>query len=102
MAEIKVQGDSIHYITGESFDESLPTVLMVHGAGQSASTWDYQLDLLRNYPKANFVIPSLPGHGKSEGEGCKTVSDYREFVKRLTDALGLKILFLPATPWAAV
>jgi len=94
MSVIKVQGDSIHYITGDSFDESLPTVLLVHGAGQNSSTWDYQLDLLRNFPKANFIVIDLPGHGKSEGEGRRTVKDYSDFLKQFTDAAGLRNIII--------
>jgi len=94
MARINIDGINIHYETGESFEDSLPTVLMIHGAGQSAATWDYQLDFLRGYPKANFIIPDLPGHGKSEGGGFRTVNDYTVFVKSLISSLGLRNIII--------
>lgn len=94
MAEISVRGFKINYIAGESFEKSRPTILMIHGAGQSSLTWEYQVDVLKNRPGANLIIPDLPGHGKSEGSGCKTIEEYTEFIKDLAHTLGLDRLIL--------
>jgi pimeloyl-ACP methyl ester carboxylesterase len=94
MPEISVCGFKISYIAGENFEKSRPTILMIHGAGQSSLTWEYQVDALKNHPKANLIIPDLPGHGKSEGSGCKTIREYSEFIKDLVHTLGLERLIL--------
>jgi pimeloyl-ACP methyl ester carboxylesterase len=92
--EILVRGFRINYITGESFEKSRPSILMIHGAGQNSLTWEYQVDVLKNHPKFNLIIPDLPGHGKSEGSGCKSIKEYSDLVKDFADTLGLQRLVL--------
>jgi len=94
MSEITIQGNRIHYIEGDKFDESHPTVLMIHGAGQSISTWVYQLDLFRNHPNFNLITLDFPGHGGSEGEGFHSVREYKDFVMEFVDHLNLKDIIL--------
>ena len=65
MSEISIQGNKLHYIEGDKFDKSRPTVLLIHGAGQSVSTWKFQLGLFRNHPNFNFIAIDLPGRGGS-------------------------------------
>jgi pimeloyl-ACP methyl ester carboxylesterase len=67
---------------------------MIHGAGQSSATWEYQVDILRSHPGFNLLIIDLPGHGKSEGNGYRSITEYTDFVKSFTDILGLEKLIL--------
>lgn len=89
MPEITIGGKRIHYIEGDTTDPARPTVLMIHGAGQRVATWKRQLELLKNHPKYNLIIPDLPGHGASEGEGSRDVAGYKVFIEEFADALSL-------------
>ncbi len=90
MAEILLDGDRIHYIKSDKIDVTRPTILLLHGACQSIATWKFQLAFLKNHPGFNLIAPDLPGHGQSDGKGCRSVAEYKEFIKRFIDALGLE------------
>lgn len=94
MPHISVRGYAINYISGDDFRKSRPSVLMIHGAGQSAATWEYQVDTFKSHPKFNLFIPDLPGHGKSQGSGYKSVEEYSGFIKLFADALDLESIIL--------
>jgi len=90
MSTIQINGNEIYYISGKKRNNTKPTLLLLHGAGQSHLTWEYQIEFLTSLNDINFIIPALPGHGNSKGEGLKSVSEYTEFTKELIDELGLK------------
>lgn len=94
MPKVSVWGFNINYIPGDNFEKSCPTILMIHGAGQSRLTWEYQVDVLKNNRGINLIIPDLPGHGESEGSGCKSIREYSEFIKDFVGTLGLERLIL--------
>jgi len=89
-----VKGLKINYIAGEGLEKSRPSILMIHGAGQSSLTWEYQVDELKKQSKFNLIILDLPGHGKSEGSGLSSIREYSGFIKDFTDTLGLENLIL--------
>lgn len=89
MLDVLVKGLKINYVTGDSFEKSRLNILMIHGAGQSSLTWEYQLDVLKNHSKFNLFAIDLPGHGKSEGSGFRSMREYSGFMRDFTDALGL-------------
>lgn len=89
MPEITIGGNRINYLEGDVTDPGRPTILMIHGAGQRVATWKRQLELLKNHPKYNLIIPDLPGHGASEGEGFGDIAGYKGFIEELADALSL-------------
>ena len=62
-------------------------VLMIHGAGGSHLDWPAEL---RRMPEANAIIPDLPGHGRSEAPGHKTVGAYAADMVALLNALELQ------------
>jgi pimeloyl-ACP methyl ester carboxylesterase len=64
-----------------------PTVVFVHGAGGTLEQWRFQLRHLRSRWK--ILAMDLPGHGESQGDGCRTIEDYRNFVRDLLDTLGI-------------
>lgn len=94
MPYVSVRGLRIGYVEGENTRKSRPTILMVHGAGQSLATWEYQVDTFKNHPRFNLLIPDLPGHGTSQGSGCRTIGEYTGFLKDFSDTLGLDRLIL--------
>jgi len=94
MPYVSVRGLRTDYIEGGNLRKSRPTILMIHGAGQSSATWEYQVDTLKSHPEFNLLILDLPGHGTSEGGGCKSISEYTDFVKDFSDTLGLQKLIL--------
>ena len=61
------------------------TIVFVHGSGLNTRMWDKQRDSLRS--SMEVVIVDLPGHGKSPGDGCDSVEEYRDevygIIKRL-------------------
>lgn len=94
MPKVPVLGFKTNYITGENVEKSRTTVLMIHGAGQSSLTWEYQVDALKNRPGVNLIIPDLPGHGESEGSGYKSIREYSKFIKDFVGTLSLERLIL--------
>ena len=94
MPTIPIRGLKVNYISGDDFKKSRPTILMIHGAGQSSATWEYQVDVLKDHDDFNLIIPDLPGHGKSEGSGYRSVKEYGNFIEDFADALNLEKLVL--------
>jgi pimeloyl-ACP methyl ester carboxylesterase len=84
----------LHYLRGGKFNKDRPTILMIHGAGQTGKTWENQFEILRDQAKFNTVIVDLPGHGKSIGPGCSTINEYKNFLKYFCDELDLTDLIL--------
>lgn len=94
MPYIKVRENKIHYTGGGRFGKSRPSILLIHGAGQSTATWEYQIYPLKTHTEFNLAAPDLPGHGKSGGEGSRTIKEYKEFIKEFADKLGFGELII--------
>jgi pimeloyl-ACP methyl ester carboxylesterase len=84
----------IHYLRGANLNKDHPTILMIHGAGQTSKTWENQFEILRDQAKFNTIILDLPGHGKSIGPACRSINEYKNFLKNFCDELDLKNLIL--------
>ena len=103
MPSIQINQTKIHYLSSDKLATNNPTLLLLHGAGQSLLTWEYQIDFLEELDGYNYVIPDLPGHGKSEGDGLKSVSDYTEFIISFINQLELgDIIFIGHSMGGAV
>ncbi len=59
-------------------------LVLVHGAGGSRLHWPAEL---RRMAEATVYTLDLPGHGRSGGEGCRTIAGYAETVVALLDAV---------------
>jgi len=94
MHQILINNNEILYHTGGDLDTSKPTVLFIHGAGQSSLTWEYQLEIFSKNEDLNFIIPDLPGHGNSKGIGLVTVSEYADFIREFVATIDLKNLMI--------
>lgn len=64
-----------------------PTLVLIHGAGGSRLHWPAEL---RRLPRATVYTLDLPGHGRSEGTGCNTISDYANTAVAFLDSLRIK------------
>ncbi|MFN8490991.1 MAG: alpha/beta hydrolase [Caldilineaceae bacterium] len=65
---------------------SHPPLVLIHGAGGNHLYWPPQL---RRLPGVSVYAPDLPGHGRSAGQGCERIVDYREWLCTFADALRL-------------
>ena len=59
-------------------DPRKPTLVFIHGAGNSSVLWNDQLKGLDD--RRNLLALDLPGHGRSPGAGYTTVPDYARVV----------------------
>ncbi len=94
MSSILTPGSGIHYLRSGGVKRDHPTILMIHGAGQTGKTWDHQFHILRDHAKFNTIIIDLPGHGKSIGPACSSISEYKDFLENFCGQLNLTNLIL--------
>jgi pimeloyl-ACP methyl ester carboxylesterase len=59
-------------------------VVFIHGFGEDGSVWDKQLDHLKN--RFQFIIPDLPGSGRSEMIDDMSIEGMAEVIKKILDA----------------
>ena len=75
-----------YYFFHEGGKSSQPPVLLIHGAGCNHLYWPPELRRLSGH---NIYALDLPGHGKSEGVGRQSVSDYARCVIEFMDEVML-------------
>ena len=68
--------------TGEDFDSSKETIILLHGSGQSHVVWSLTAQYLSDQNYNVFSI-DLPGHGNSEGESLKSIEDMAEWLNKV-------------------
>lgn len=84
MIEHTING--INLITGSwPLEPGLPTIIFIHGAGNSGMFWKEQVRGLTDI--CNTVAIDLPGHGRSGGDGRTSISGYAYDVRAAADAL---------------
>ena len=82
MIERKQNG--IAFLAGHwPLDPDRPTLVFIHGSGQEGRFWQAQIDGLTRV--ANTIAVDLPGHGNSDGDGFRRVSDFARSVMGLID-----------------
>jgi len=93
MPEVMVKGTKIHFLEKKA-QAPFPKgkVVCVHGSGGNAGLWQKVMDGLAG--EYHLLALDLPGHGRSEGQGMKRVSEYRDFLKDFFDALELERIVL--------
>ena len=64
-----------------------PPVVCVHGAGGSHLDWPAEL---RRMSGVRLITLDLPGHGRSEGNGCDDTLEYARVVQAAMDALDVE------------
>ena len=74
------------YYTETRGREGGPVLILVHGAGGSRLHWPAEL---RRMDGARVYSLDLPGHGRSEGDGCETIDGYAGAVVEFMDEAGV-------------
>jgi len=105
MPYVTVAGERIFYAQRRGGDDALSRIntrayqrkqresasdrnlLFIHGAGGNHRFWAHQFRALEG---VNAYALDLPGHGCSEGRGCKTIAAYRDFLSSFLEALALE------------
>jgi pimeloyl-ACP methyl ester carboxylesterase len=72
---------------GRKFDPSLPTIVLLHGAGFDHSTWALQSRWFAHHGH-NVLAPDLPGHGRTSGAALPTIADMADWTAALIGAAG--------------
>src|SRR5882724_6773578 len=73
---------------GREFDPTLPTVVLLHGAGFDHSTWALHSRWFAHHG-FGVLAPDLPGHGRSSGSALATIADMADWTAALLDAVGV-------------
>lgn len=67
-------------------------VVFVHGAAGRGEVWSPQLEGLADV--ARLLAVDLPGHGETEGSGCRRIEEYAAWMVGFLDTLGLERVVL--------
>lgn len=83
---IERKQDGIAFLAGHwPLEPDRPTLVFIHGSGQEGRFWQAQVDGLTGV--ANTLAVDLPGHGNSDGDGFRQVSDFARSVMGFIDAI---------------
>jgi pimeloyl-ACP methyl ester carboxylesterase len=86
--QLSVNGSDTFVATGgREFDPSLPTIVLLHGAGFDHSSWALHSRWFAHHGY-NVLAPDLPGHGRSSGPPLPAISDMADWTAALIDAAG--------------
>jgi pimeloyl-ACP methyl ester carboxylesterase len=86
--QISVQGiDTFVSTGGRSFDPSLPTAVLLHGAGFDHSTWALHSRWFAHHGYG-VLAPDFPGHGRSGGAPLTSIADMADWTAALIAAAG--------------
>ncbi len=72
---------------GREFDTSLPTIVLLHGAGFDHTTWALHSRWFAHHGYG-VLAPDLPAHGRSSGAPLATIADMADWTAALLDAAG--------------
>src|ERR1700712_749334 len=72
---------------GRDFDSSLPTIVLLHGAGFDHTTWALHSRWFAHHG-CGVLAPDLPGHGRSSGPPLTTIANMADWTASLLDAAG--------------
>ena len=77
---------NLHYFLHEGGTVTKPAIVLIHGEAGDHLSWPSGL---RRLPGLRTYALDLPGHGKSEGPGLQSISDYSASVLEFLNAAGL-------------
>src|SRR6266404_5911600 len=72
---------------GREFDESQPTIVLLHGAGFDHSIWALHSRWFAHHG-FGVLAPDFPGHGRSSGAPLRSIADMADWAAALLDAAG--------------
>ena len=85
---ITFQQDGYSFLANRwPLDPDQQTLLLIHGSGQSALFWQYQVQ--DPTAKANILAVDLPGHGRSREPARQSVTDYAAWTMAFIEQLKL-------------
>jgi pimeloyl-ACP methyl ester carboxylesterase len=73
---------------GREFDSSLPTIVLLHGAGFDQTTWALHSRWFAHHG-FGVLAPDLPGHGRSGGSPLKSIAEMADWTAALLDVSGV-------------
>lgn len=76
----------LYYFSHQADEPSSLPLILIHGAGGSHLHWPPEFRRLNGYQIASL---DLPGHGKSEGIGRQTITEYVQVLQEFMDAINL-------------
>src|ERR1700716_3200116 len=86
--QLAVKGiDTFVATGGREFDTSLPTIVLLHGAGFDHTTWALHSRWFAHHGYS-VLAPDLPGHGRSSGAPLAAITDMADWTAALLDAAG--------------
>src|SRR5580658_1833328 len=86
--QLTVNGiDSFVATGGRPFDASLPTIVLLHGAGFDHTTWALHSRWFAHH-RYGVLAPDLPGHGRSSGAPLSTIAEMADWTAALLEAAG--------------
>jgi pimeloyl-ACP methyl ester carboxylesterase len=87
--QLSVNGHEVFVATGgRDFDASLPTIVLLHGAGFDHTTWALHSRWFAHHG-FGVLAPDLPGHGRSAGAPLATIAEMADWTAALLDASGV-------------
>ena len=76
----------IYYSISERGNPGTPSLVLLHGAGGSHMSWPAEL---RRLPGWNVLAVDMPGHGRSEGLGQRSIARYASSLLTFLDERGI-------------
>src|SRR6266851_1604380 len=87
--QLSVNGVETFVATGgRDFESSLPTVVLLHGAGFDHTTWALHSRWFAHHGYG-VLAPDLPGHGRSSGAPLQAIADMADWTAAMLDAAGV-------------
>ncbi len=85
-----VNGEQAFAYTGSKASVAGQTdIVFVHGAGLDHTVWVMQARYFAHHGYNVYAV-DLPGHGRSDGEVCTSISGYADWVKEFCEAVGVQ------------
>ena len=74
---------------GHLYDSNKPTIILLHGSGQSHIVWSLTDQFLADQGFNVFTL-DLPGHGNSEGPPLKSIEEMSQWLNEFIEYIGIK------------
>jgi pimeloyl-ACP methyl ester carboxylesterase len=86
--QLSVEGVETFVATGgRDFEASLPTIVLLHGAGFDHTAWALHSRWFAHHG-FGVLAPDLPGHGRSSGAALTGIGEMADWTAALLDAAG--------------
>ncbi len=87
---IEINKKKIYYTdVGYSFEKSKPTIILLHGSGQSHIVWSLTDQFLADQGFNVFAL-DLPGHGNSDGPSLQSIEEMSKWLNVFIDHMGIE------------